>query len=146
MGDTSRPIDRRAFLKKTTAGAVGITIVPASAVRGSQANSRLELGIIGSGGRGRFVGTLFEKHTNTKVVAVHDYFADRVQKLGDELSVPADARFTGLDGYRALLDRKLDAVAIESPPYFHPEQTVAALQAGKHVYLAKPVAVDVDGC
>ncbi|MGH9159054.1 MAG: Gfo/Idh/MocA family protein, partial [Vicinamibacteraceae bacterium] len=51
-----------------------------------------------------------------------------------------------IDGYRALLDRPIDAVAIESPPYFHPEQTTAALTAGKHVFLAKPIAVDVPGC
>src|SRR5205085_8951172 len=38
------------------------------------------------------------------------------------------------------------AVAIETPPYFHPEQAAAAVDAGKHVYLAKPVAVDVPGC
>ncbi len=116
-------------------------------MRGSQANSRLELGIIGCGGRGRFVGRLFEQHTNTKVVALHDYFADRVQKLGDELSVdarrPVHRTSTAI---KRLLDRKLDAVAVESPPYFHPEQAIAALQAGKHLYLAKPMAVDVAGC
>lgn len=138
-------LDRRGFLK-ATAGAAGLTIVSASAVKGSQANSRLEIGIIGSGGRGRFVGRLFEQHTNTKVVALHDPFADRVQKLGDELAVPADRRFTGLEGYRRLLEGRCDAVCIESPPYYHPEQTRAALQAGKHVYLAKPIAVDVPGC
>jgi myo-inositol 2-dehydrogenase / D-chiro-inositol 1-dehydrogenase len=138
-------LDRRDFMK-TAAAATGWTIVSSSAVRGTQANGRLEVGIIGSGGRGRFVARLFEQHTNTKVVALHDYFADRVQKLGDELSVPADARFTGLDGYRRLLERPCDAVCIESPPYFHPEQTLATLQAGKHVYLAKPLAVDVTGC
>jgi myo-inositol 2-dehydrogenase / D-chiro-inositol 1-dehydrogenase len=141
-----RQLPRREFFKTAVATAAGLTIVPASAVRGSQANSRLEIGIIGSGGRGRFIGRLFEQHSNTKVVALHDYFLDRVTKLGDELSVAADARFIGLDGYKALLERPLDAVAIESPPYFHPEQAVAALQAGKHVYLAKPLAVDVPGC
>jgi predicted dehydrogenase len=45
-----------------------------------------------------------------------------------------------------MLEQKLDAVAIESPPYFHPEQAAAAIDAGKHVYLAKPIAVDVPGC
>ena len=45
----------------------------------------------------------------------------------------------------SLLENKVDGVVIESPPYFHPEQAVAALQRGKHVYLAKPVAVDVPG-
>jgi myo-inositol 2-dehydrogenase / D-chiro-inositol 1-dehydrogenase len=141
-----RQLPRREFFKTAVATAAGLTIVPASAVRGSRANSRLEIGIIGSGGRGRFVGRLFEQHTGTKVVALHDYFLDRVMKLGDELSVAADGRFTGLDGYKALLERPLDAVAIESPPYFHPAQTAAALEAGKHVYLAKPLAVDVPGC
>ena len=137
---------RRDFLKTTMATAAGWTIVKPSAVRGSQANSRLELGVIGCGGRGRFVGRLFQEHTNTKVVAAHDYFADRVQKFGDELSVDAAARFTDLDGYKRLIDLKLDAVAVESPPYFHPEQAIAVLQAGKHLYLAKPMAVDVAGC
>lgn len=142
---STRPIRRREFLE-TAASVAGWTIVAPSAVRGTQANSRLEIGIIGSGGRGRFVGRLFEEHTNTKVVALHDYFADRVATLGDELSVGKEARFTGLDGYRRLLERKLDAVAIQSPPYFHPEHTVAALEAGTHAYLAKPMAVDVAGC
>jgi predicted dehydrogenase len=146
MTDQNRRLGRREFLKTSAATAAGWTIVAPAAVRGSQANSRLEIGVVGCGGRGRFVATLFEKHTNTKVLALHDYFADRVQKLGDELSVDAGARFTGLDGYRALLERKLDAVAVESPPYFHPEQAVATLDAGKHLYLAKPLAVDVAGC
>lgn len=146
MPDQDRRLGRRDFLKTTATTAAGWTIVSPAAVRGTQANSRLEIGVVGCGGRGRFVATLFEKHTNTKVLALHDYFADRVQKLGDELQVDAAARFTGLDGYRALLERKLDAVAIESPPYFHPEQAVATLDAGKHLYLAKPLAVDVAGC
>jgi myo-inositol 2-dehydrogenase/D-chiro-inositol 1-dehydrogenase len=146
MTDQNRRVGRREFLKTTATTAAGWTIVSPAAVAGTQANSRLEIGVVGCGGRGRFVATLFEKHTNTKVVALHDYFADRVQKLGDELQVEPGARFTGLDGYRALLDRTLDAVAIESPPYFHPEQAVATLEAGKHLYLAKPLAVDVAGC
>jgi predicted dehydrogenase len=51
-----------------------------------------------------------------------------------------------LAGYKRLLDSGVDAVAIETPPYFHPEQAAAALDAGAHVYVAKPVAVDVPGC
>jgi myo-inositol 2-dehydrogenase / D-chiro-inositol 1-dehydrogenase len=146
VADSTRQQGRRDFLKATMATAAGWTIVRPSAVRGSQANSRLEVGVIGCGGRGRFVSRLFQQHTNTKVVALHDYFADRVQKLGDELAVDTGARFTDLDGYKRLVDLELDAVAVESPPYFHPEQAIAALQAGKHLYLAKPIAVDVPGC
>ena len=146
MAHDNRQPGRRDFLKATVATAAGWTIVTPSAVRGSQANSRLEIGVIGCGGRGRFVARLFEQHTNTKVVALHDYFVDRVQKLGDELAVDAGARYTGLDGYKDLVGLKLDAVAVESPPYFHPEQAIAVLEAGKHLYLAKPIAVDVAGC
>ena len=52
----------------------------------------------------------------------------------------------GFPAYRKLLEQKLDAVVIETPPYFHPEHAAAGVDAGKHVYLAKPIAVDVPGC
>lgn len=141
-----RKLGRREFMKGTAAQAAGLTILQSGSVRGTQANSRLELGIIGSGGRGRLMGTLFQEHTNTRVVALHDYFTDRINSLGEQLKVPPSRRYNGLDGYLKLLESRLDAVAIESPPYFHPEQTTAALQAGRHVFLAKPLAVDVPGC
>jgi predicted dehydrogenase len=69
-----------------------------------------------------------------------------VDEAGEKLKVPAASRYTGLSGYRRLLEQKLDAVVVESPPYFHPEQAAAAVEAGKNVYLAKPIAVDVPGC
>ncbi|HPO15703.1 MAG TPA: Gfo/Idh/MocA family oxidoreductase [Candidatus Hydrogenedentes bacterium] len=143
--NTHHTVERRDFLKMAAATA-GITILPAGAVRGATANSTLEIGIIGCGGRGIWVGDLFQRNTNVKVVAVHDYFRDRVQEAGERLKVDPARQYTGLDGYKELLASKLDAVAVESPPYFHPQQTVDALNAGKHVYLAKPIAVDVPGC
>lgn len=145
MSETKPPANRRRFLHAAGATA-GLMVMDARLVRGSQANSRLELGVIGSGSRGEFIAELFEQHTNTKVVAIHDYFADRVAKLGDALKIDAARRHTGLEGYRELIAGRGDAVAVESPPYFHPEQAVAALAAGKHLYLAKPMAVDVPGC
>lgn len=138
-------VRRRNFLKGAAVTA-GLAVVPAKAVRGAEANERLRLGIIGCGSRGPWVGRLFEEHTNTKVVALHDYFRDKVDAAGEQFDVPPERRFIGLDGYKALLETDIDAVAIESPPYFHPEQAAAAVAAGKHVYLAKPIAVDVPGC
>ena len=64
--------------------------------------------------------------------------------LGKSGGIDENRRFTGLSGCRRLLEQKLDAVAIESSPYFHPEQA-AAVDVGKHVFLAKPGAVDVFG-
>ncbi|HOS92698.1 MAG TPA: Gfo/Idh/MocA family oxidoreductase, partial [Armatimonadota bacterium] len=138
---------RRQFLAKTaSAVTAAITVVRPSAVRGADANGRLELGIIGTGGRGRWIGELFEQHGNAKVVAVHDYFQDRVDGARERFGLEAGRCHTGLDGYRKLLDGPVDAVAIESPPYFHTAQVQASVEAGKHVFLAKPMAVDVPGC
>ena len=140
--EKSSRLDRRAFLK----GAAALTIVGPSAARAAQANSTLELGLVGCGGRGTWLAALFEQNSATRVVAVADYFPDRAERAGTRFKVPADRRFSTLSGYKRLLDCKLDAVAIESPPYFHPEQAAAAVEAGKHVYVAKPIAVDVPGC
>lgn len=138
-------VDRRDILKAAAAATAGALIAKPSDVRAAEANSRIELGIIGCGGRGSWIADLFEQHGGYKVVAVHDYFRDRVDKVGEKLQIDASRRHVGLDGYKEMLKGKLDAVAIISPPYFHPEQTLAAIAAGKHVYLAKPIAVDAPG-
>lgn len=139
-------LGRRSFIKTTAGGAAGLSVLPASTVFGTQANSKVQLGVTGCGHRGDFVGSLFEQHSNSKVVALHDYFTERVNRLGDKLKVDADRRYTGMDGYRELMAADVDVVAVMSPPYFHPEQIVAALEAGKHMYSCKPLAVDVPGC
>jgi myo-inositol 2-dehydrogenase/D-chiro-inositol 1-dehydrogenase len=137
-------MDRRGFLK-TAAGAAGLVILAPGSVRGFEANSKIQLGVIGCGGRGKWVTDLFVGDGRYQIAALADYFKDRVTEAGERYSVPAERRHTGLDAYKQLLQGKVDAVAVESPPYFHPEQAVAALEAGKHVYLAKPIAVDAPG-
>ena len=75
--------------------------------------------------------TCFKKHGGYNIVALADYFPDRVEAAGNKLGVPASSRFTGLSAYRRLLEQKLDAVAIESPPFFHPSQAADAVAAGQ---------------
>ena len=140
------PMPRRRFLADAGAAALAFTVVRPELVRGSTANTNVDLGIVGCGGRGTWIADLFQKHGGYNLVAAADYFPDRVQKFGDKFALPQERRFTGLSGYRRLLEQKLDAVAIETPPFFHPAQAADAVAAGKHVYLAKPVAVDVPGC
>ena len=142
----SPDITRRKFLAGAGAAAVGLAFLKPELVGGAEANSKIDIGVVGCGGRGAWIAELFAKNGNYNVVALADYFQDRVDAAGNKLNVPAAKRFTGLSGYRRLLEQKLDAVAIETPPYFHPEQAAAAVEAGKHVYLAKPIAVDVPGC
>jgi predicted dehydrogenase len=137
---------RRAFLAGTAAGAATFTIVGAGLARGTAANSTITLGLIGAGGRGAWIADLFQKTGKYKVVALADYFDDRANPAGAKLGVPEAKRFTTLSGYKRVLDETLDAAVIETPPYFHPQQAADAVAAGKHVYLAKPIAVDVPGC
>jgi len=137
-------IDRRGFL--AGAGAAGVMIVKPELVAGSQANSKIRIGIVGCGGRGTWITDLFMQNGGYELVGAADYFKDRVDHLGDKFKLDAAKRFTGLNGYKRLLETKPDAVVIESPPYFHPIHAMAAAEAGCHVYLAKPIAVDVPGC
>ena len=142
----SPDLTRRRFLAGAGSAALGFTLLEPRLVSGAEANSKVDIGVVGCGGRGAWIADLLAKNGHYNVVALADYFPDRVDDAGKKLNVPAAKRFTGLSGYRRLLEEKLDAVAIESPPYFHPEQAAAAVAAGKHVYLAKPIAVDVPGC
>lgn len=142
----TRAVDRRTFLAGAGAAAASFSIVQPEAARAYAAHAKVNLGILGCGSRGAWIADLFLKHGGYHIVAVADYFQDRVDRVGDKLQIPQPRRYPGLSGYRRLLEQKVDAVAIESPPYFHPEQAAAAVDAGCHVYVAKPIAVDVPGC
>ena len=137
-------VSRRGFL--AAASAAGVTIVKPELVRGSAANSQITLGLLGCGGRGKWIGKLFQKHGGYRFAAVADYFTDRAEAAGALFQVPVDKCFSTLSGYRRVLEAKPDAIVIETPPYFHPEQALAGVEAGCHVYCAKPVAVDAPGC
>jgi predicted dehydrogenase len=143
---SNTPITRRRFLTGTGASVLAFSVAQPEWVSGAEANARVNIGLIGAGGRGQWIADLFQKHGGYNLVAVADYFQDRVDQVGEKHRISSDKRYTGLHGYRKLLEQKLDAVIIKSPPYFHPEQAAAAVEAGKHVYLAKPIAVDVPGC
>ena len=140
-------VSRRGFL----ASALGAAALPLAAPAAENAPApaagpKIKLGLIGCGGRGSWIFGLFGQHGGYHLHACADYFPDRVKACGDKSGVPEERRFTGLDGYKRLLSSGVEAVAIQSPPYFHPEQAAAAVDAGLHVYLAKPIAVDAPGC
>ncbi|MEI7730966.1 MAG: Gfo/Idh/MocA family oxidoreductase [Verrucomicrobiota bacterium] len=140
-----RELNRRQFLTVSGAAATFAILNPQFA-NGAAADGKLNIGLIGCGGRGTWILKFFKEHGGYNIAAVSDYFQDRVDNAGEKYGVPAGMRFTGLNGHKRLLDQKLDAVIIITPPYFHPEQAADAVAAGKHVYLAKPLAVDVPGC
>jgi myo-inositol 2-dehydrogenase/D-chiro-inositol 1-dehydrogenase len=141
---SSQRINRRSFV--AGASVTGLTLMTSTTVHGFQANSKIKLGLIGCGGRGNWLTDLFIKNGNYQFVACTDYFPKKVEATGAKLKIPANRQYSGLSGYKRLLESDVDAVVIETPPYFHPEQAAAAVDAGKHVFLAKPIAVDVPGC
>ena len=85
-------------------------------------------------------------HGGYEIHALADYFPDLLNKCGDALGVEKSRRFTGLSGYKQVLDSGVEALGILDVPCFFPEQATAAVNAGCHVYIAKPVAVDAPGC
>jgi len=138
-------VKRRDFLK-TGAATSGLLLLKPRTVFGYQANSTVELGLIGCGGRGNWIGPFFPEYTGSRIVAFADVIREHLDTTVAKFNASPSRGFYGPDGYKEVVASKVDAVIIETPPYFHPEHARAAVDAGKHVYLAKPVAVDVPGC
>ncbi len=139
--------NRRGFVQTTLAAAClpGVAGASAPAARAGS-DAKVKLGVIGNGGRGSWIAGLFQKHGGYEMHAVADYFPEVADKCGEALGVAKSRRFSTLSGYKRLIESGVDAVALEVPPYFLPEHAAAAAAAGLHVYMAKPVAVDVPGC
>jgi predicted dehydrogenase len=112
----------------------------------------LRAGLIGCGGRGRGAAANFlDAGPNLQIVALADVFADQVnaarQLLNDKRGqqIPESRCFTGFDAYQKLLDSGVDLVLHATPPHFRPAHMSAIVAARKHLFMEKPVAVDVPG-
>lgn len=144
-------VSRRRFLGGTLAATAVGSFLAANGGRTEDAASgavtrKIKIGVIGGGGRGKWISRLFKTHGGYEAVAVADYFQPVANALGGVLGVPAERCYSGLSGYKKVIESGIEALVIEDVPYFYPEQAQAAVEAGLHVYIAKPVAVDVPGC
>jgi myo-inositol 2-dehydrogenase / D-chiro-inositol 1-dehydrogenase len=139
------PTTRRGFLASSGLAAAAVSFP--NILRGQDATApKLRVGIIGCGGRSNNVGEMALADGRYEIVALADYFQDAVDRQGEKFNVPPNRRFTGLDCFKRLIDAGgIDIAAVLTPPYFHPEQVEAAVDAGLHVWLAKPIAVDAPG-
>ncbi len=142
MNQPSTP-SRRHFVRSASALA-GWMIVKPQSVRGSQANSAVTVGVIGSGGRGTYDAGIFVKDPRAKVVALCDLFDDRLDRAATALKLEKPTTYK--DYQKLLAAPGIDAVLIATPPFMHPEQFEAAVDARKHIYCEKPMGVDVAGC
>jgi predicted dehydrogenase len=153
MTDPSAAFPRRRFLQTTAASAAAATLASAPFVH-AQGSDILRVGLIGCGGRGTGAAEqALRADANVKLVAVGDAFRDRVESClttlrrrnGDRVDVPADRQFVGLDAYRRVIAAGVDVVLLTSPPGFRPQHIRAAVDADKHIFAEKPVAVDGPG-
>jgi myo-inositol 2-dehydrogenase / D-chiro-inositol 1-dehydrogenase len=152
---SSNKVDRRKFLK-TAATTAGAMFIKPSLVHGTTANSAVRVGLLGCGGRGTEDATNLIDTGNARVVALADLFRDQLdaahahfdqlQRVKDYTDIDASQLFLGPNAYQQIAHSKeVDAIVIATPPYFHPQHLETVVAAGKHVYLEKPVAVDVPG-
>ncbi|MES2660782.1 MAG: Gfo/Idh/MocA family oxidoreductase [Verrucomicrobiota bacterium] len=116
-------------------------------------NAVLKIGLIGAGGRGTGAASqALTADPNVKLWAVGDAFPGQITNslqglasFGDRVDVPEARRFSGLDAYQKVIESGVDVVLLTTPPGFRPMHLRAAVEAGKHVFAEKPMAVDVAG-
>jgi myo-inositol 2-dehydrogenase / D-chiro-inositol 1-dehydrogenase len=141
---------RRSFLKNVAVVGAVVTALPVFNLRAQGAGRKFKIGLVGCGGRGNgAVENILEaakaQGHAIEVFTVADFFADRASGTAKKYNVPADRVFIGATGYHQLLAQPIDIVLLATPPVFRPTHFEAALNAGKHVFMEKPVAVDPVG-
>ena len=148
---------RRGFLHGAATVAAGASLLSGlNPVRAAHVSSdeTIRIGLIGCGGRGRGAADhAMNTSGPTKLVAAADAFEDNLgsamnmlsRQHGDKVDVPPERQFTGFDAYQKVLEQDIDLVILATPPGFRPLHFEAAVNAGKHVFMEKPVAVDAIG-
>lgn len=148
---------RRQFLKGSSAAIVGGALAGTlSITRSAHAagDDQIKIALIGCGGRGTGAASqALSTKGNVKLIALGDAFRDRLEgaynglkRFGDKLDVPEDRKFVGFDAYEKVINTDgVDLVILATPPGFRPIHLAAAVKAGKHVFMEKPVATDVPG-
>jgi predicted dehydrogenase len=156
--------NRRTFLKTATAASAGATALWASSVAANAyatGSETVKIALIGCGSRGAgAVAQALATGPNVKLWAMADAFDDRLEgslrslaaavkenaaQDAAAIDVPKERRFIGLDAYRKAIESGVDVVLLTGPPGFRPQHFEYAVNAGKHVFMEKPVATDAVG-
>ncbi len=157
QANAHRTTSRREFLKTSTTAAVGGVFATHLSLSGKSfaaSSDTLKVGLVGCGGRGAGAANqALHADKNVVLYAVGDAFEDHLKRglnslekeNGAKVQVPADRQFVGLDAYQKVIGSGVDVVILATPPGFRPLHLKAAIEAGKHVFCEKPVAVDGPG-
>lgn len=151
-------ISRRDFLKASAASAalIGSGALTLGSSVWAEGSDEIRVGVIGCGGRGTGAAmNCISSSPGVKIVALGDLFQDRLDgclkgltdnnNIKDSVSITSDRCFVGFDAYKKVIASGVDLVILASPPGFRPSHLRAAVEAGKHVFMEKPVAVDGPG-
>lgn len=150
-------LTRRDFAKMTAAAA-GFAILSSKGATAETNSDTLKVGLLGCGNRGTGACMqMLRGNKNVKVIALADLFQDRLdwarnkiknskdEQTAKSYAVEDDHCFTGLDAYKKILATDVDIVIEGTLPYSRPKHVAAIIEAGKHIFTEKPVAVDPTG-
>jgi predicted dehydrogenase len=153
MKNKTHKVSRRDFIRASAAVSLAALTSGRSSVFAA-GSDKIRVGLIGCGGRGTYAAMdCIESSSGVEIVAMGDVFKNRLdgslaelsRKVDDKVSVSEDTSFVGFDAYQKVIDSDVDMVILATPPQFRPEHLRAAIEAGKHVFMEKPVAVDPVG-
>ena len=157
---THHNFSRRSFVQKSLK--VGAAAVVPQWLAHAMGSDVIKVGLVGCGGRGTGAGIIdcAESSPGIRLTAIGDLFKDHLddapQKIKDNLGkrnlsvneiyqVTPETTFLGFDAYQKVIDSGVDLVILTTPPNFRPQHLKYAVEAGKHVFIEKPVAVDPVG-
>jgi myo-inositol 2-dehydrogenase / D-chiro-inositol 1-dehydrogenase len=143
----SPDLSRRNFVKLSTSAAV-LAGLAGNRVLGATAGSdRIRVGVVGCGGRGTGAAqNVLDAAPGVEIVALSDLFQNQVEAAEKKLKLSGVRKFWGFDSYQRVMETDCNYVILAAPPGFRPAHFEAAINAGKHVFAEKPIAVDPVGC
>ena len=151
----NQPENRREFIKASAAAAIAAPFILTSSARGQDSpGETLRVGLVGCGGRGSGAAAqALAADKNIAITAMGDAFEEQIRRAlpglrkahPEKVKVEPENCFAGMDAYKKVIDSGVDVVILASPPGFRPMHMKAAIDAGKHVFAEKPMAVDAPG-
>ncbi len=155
MNNESSSNTRRSFIKTTTAAAAAVPILGMPGIVSAQnlGSKTIKVGLVGCGGRGTGAAMqALAADPHVQLWAMGDAFSSQIEgslkqlkRFAKRSEVAKERQFSGLNSFQQVIDSGVDVVLLATPPGFRPQHLRAAVEAKKHVFAEKPMAVDMAG-